>query len=498
MDTIEERKLEMQKMIDFSNLESYTENNRIEVKKAQGTLPNSIWETYSSFANTLGGIILLGVAETKNKSLVPIGLSDPEKLIKDFWNIINNQNKININILTSSDVFIQEINGKSIVVINVPRAQRFYKPVYINGNPVSGTYRRNGEGDYHVNNEELKEMYREANVKAQDIIIIEAMDISVLCSDSINSYRQRMKLSRPGHIWEGLSDEVFLMKLGAAGIGADGKIHPTAAGLLMFGYESDIVREFPNYFLDYREDYDNSTRWTDRIQSSSGDWSGNVYDFYFRVYNKLQQDIKVPFKLEGNMRIDDTPVHMAIREALANCIINADYYGRQGLVVIKTKDSILLSNPGDFRIELDAAKSGGYSDPRNSTLMKMFNLIDIGERAGSGIPSIYYIWEKQGLNEPYFRQSFEPNRITLVLPITKDDDKKSAIKIGDKKSAIKSAKIDRIIEYLTDHAEAKASELAEYSGLKASRVRDYLKFLVEEGTVTAEGSNRNRIYKLKS
>ena len=80
------------------------------------------------------------------------------------------------------------------------------------------------------------------------------------------------------------------------------------------------------------------------------------------------------------MRIDDTPVHMAIREALANCIINADYYGRQGLVVIKTKDSILLSNPGDFRIELDAAKSGGYSDPRNSTLMKMFNLIDIGER----------------------------------------------------------------------------------------------------------------------
>lgn len=257
----------------------------------------------------------------------------------------------------------------------------------------------------------------------------------------------------------------------------------------MFGYESDIVREFPNYFLDYREDYDNSTRWTDRIQSSSGDWSGNVYDFYFRVYNKLQQDIKVPFKLEGNMRIDDTPVHMAIREALANCIINADYYGRQGLVVIKTKDSILLSNPGDFRIELDAAKSGGYSDPRNSTLMKMFNLIDIGERAGSGIPSIYYIWEKQGLNEPYFRQSFEPNRITLVLPITKDD---------DKKSAIKSAKIDRIIEYLTDHAEAKASELAEYSGLKASRVRDYLKFLVNEGTVTAEGSNRNRIYKLKS
>lgn len=391
-------------MIDFSNLEHYRENNRIEAKKAQGGLPNSLWETYSAFANTLGGVILLGVEEAENKSLVPIGLHDPDKMIKDFWDMINNQNKVNINILTSKDVFVQTVDGKNIVVIHVPKAQRFYKPIYINGNPISGTYRRNGEGDYHTTEEELKEMYRDASIKAQDFVIIETMDISSLCKDSIKSYRQRMKLSRPSHVWEGYDDETFLMKLGALGIGSDGKIHPTAAGLLMFGYEYEIVREFPNYFLDYREDYDHNTRWTDRIISSSGDWSGNVYDFYFRIYNKLQQDIKVPFQLKGNLRIDDTPIHKAIREALANCMINADYHGRQGLVIVKSKDMIILSNPGDFRIDLAAAKSGGFSDPRNATLMKMFNLIDIGERAGSGIPSIYYIWETQGLKEPEFTQ----------------------------------------------------------------------------------------------
>ena len=98
----------------------------------------------------------------------------------------------------------------------------------------------------------------------------------------------------------------------------------------MFGNEYDIVREFNAYFLDYQEQYDADTRWTDRIISSSGDWSGNVYDFYFRVYNKLIQDIKVPFKMDGGTRIDDTPVHQALREALANCLVNADYYGRQG------------------------------------------------------------------------------------------------------------------------------------------------------------------------
>ena len=156
----------------------------------------------------------------------------------------------------------------------------------------------------------------------------------------------------------------------------------------MFGKEYCITQEFNNNFLDYRENYSADIRWTDRVVSSSGEWSGNVYDFYFRVYSKLTQDIKVPFAIKNGVRVDDTPVHEALREALANCLVNADYYGRQGVVIIKTKDEISFSNPGGFRIEIDAAKSGGVSDPRNSAMLRMFNLINIGERAGSGIPNM--------------------------------------------------------------------------------------------------------------
>ena len=73
------------------------------------------------------------------------------------------------------------------------------------------------------------------------------------------------------------------------------------------------------------------------------------------------------------------------------------------------------------------AKSGGISDPRNTVLMKMFTLIDIGERAGSGIPNIYSVWNKQGWSAPTISEEFDPERITLSLPL-----KKAAIKSGDK------------------------------------------------------------------
>ena len=484
-------------MIDFNNLGAYRENNRLEAKTALGGLPRSIWETYSAFANTLGGIILLGVVEKPDHSFEAVDLPEPGNLIQAFWDIVNNPQKVSINLLSEKDVYTVEVNGKHIVVINVPRADRNYRPVYIDGNPLN-TYRRNGEGDYKCTKEEYQAMVRDAAMKTQDMLVLTEMDLSVFNGDSIRSYRQRMRLSRPGHVWEQLDDESFLQKIGAVGIGEDGKKHPTSAGLLMFGNESDIVREYNNYFLDYQEQYDPQNRWTDRIISSSGDWSGNVYDFYFRVYNKLQQDIRTPFKLDGFTRVDDTPVHQALREALANCLVNADYYGRRGVVIIKRPDMISLSNPGGFRIELKAAISGGVSDPRNSAMLRMFNFIDIGERAGSGIPNIFRVWKAQKWSTPTITESFEPERITLSLQLSPENiaGEKSAIKIGDK-SVVKEKVRETIILYLTDHPEGNTAEIADYLNLGKSRTRDYMKELVDNGLVEAVGANKNRRYRLK-
>ena len=492
-------------MLDFSNLSKYHENNRIEVKKAQGGLPNSIWETYSAFANTLGGIILLGVEELSDKTFNPIGLPNPEKIEKEFWDIINNSKKVSTNILTSKNVYIKNIDNKNILVIDVPKAKRYDKPIYIDGNPLTGSYRRNGEGDYHCSENEVKSMTRDASYKTQDMIVLDEMSTDVFNFDSVRNYRMRMKNLRPGHVWEALEDLDFLYRLGATDKGEDGNLHPTAAGLLMFGNEYEIVKEFPQYFLDYQEQYSNNSdiRWTDRMVSSSGDWSGNLYNFFFHTYNKLTFDLKKPFRIENGTRIDETPIHTALREALANSLINADYYGLRGLVIIKTPDTITISNPGNFRIELDEAKSGGISDPRNASLMKMFNLINVGERAGSGIPTIYQACTEQGWKEPIILEEFEPARTTLTLfvkkPPIKTADKKPPIKTADKSARVKTLmQREIIIDYLTRNVTATSSELAELLDVKNSRIKEILRSLTAEEIIVANGSNRNRTYSLKN
>lgn len=57
----------------------YGERLTLECKKAEGGIPNSLWETYSSFANTSGGVILLGVEEHIKEIMKAITIAQKEK-----------------------------------------------------------------------------------------------------------------------------------------------------------------------------------------------------------------------------------------------------------------------------------------------------------------------------------------------------------------------------------------------------------------------------------
>ncbi|WP_417347993.1 helix-turn-helix domain-containing protein [Gemmiger sp.] len=196
-------------MLDLSQLSKYKENNRLEAKKAQGGLPHSIWETYSAFANTFGGYILLGVVENADKSFSSVQLASPEKLVSDFWNSVNNHSIVNVNIFSERKVQIVESGGNQIVVIEVPRADRHDKPVYTGVDPFSGTYRRNGEGDYRCTKDEVRAMMRDQADISQDARVMDTMTIDCLDTDTIRRYRQRMDNLRPGHVWSELLWRIF-------------------------------------------------------------------------------------------------------------------------------------------------------------------------------------------------------------------------------------------------------------------------------------------------
>lgn len=166
-------------------------------------------------------------------------------------------------------------------------AKREEKPVYVDNDLFGATFRRNHEGDYRCTRLQVKTMLRDQAENTMDMEVLDEVPMEDLNYETIQGYRNRHRTLKPGHPFERLNDSEYLRSIGAAAISReDRQLHPTAAGMLMFGEEYNIVRHFPEYFLDYREMLDPAIRWTDRLQSSSGEWSGNICDFYFRVYNR--------------------------------------------------------------------------------------------------------------------------------------------------------------------------------------------------------------------
>lgn len=200
-------------------LDSYREDNRREVKKAKGGLPNSLWETYSAFANCYGGVIILGATERKDGSWQTTGLENEAKLRKDFWDTINNRNKVSINLLVDKDVETYTMdNGDVVVVIHVPRAERRQRPVYINDDIFGGSFRRNWEGDYHCTHDEVLSMLRDEPEITMDMKVLEDMTIADLDLETVHGYRNRHIAYRSGHTWETLDDNNYLERIGAAAV----------------------------------------------------------------------------------------------------------------------------------------------------------------------------------------------------------------------------------------------------------------------------------------
>ena len=410
------------------------ETSEIEFKSARGGFPGSFWESYSAFANTNGGTIILGVVEKEDRFLFDnLTEETTVRYKKNFWDCAHNRGKVSVCLPHEDDVKIEKIEDAYVLVCHIPRAGYELRPVYISTNPFNNTYRRNHEGDYLCSDTEVRRMFADADHDrhSQDGRILIGFDFDRdIDMESLHQYRQTFASLQPSHPWVGLGDMDFMKKLGAYAIEYEtGKEGFTLAGMLMFGKYDSITNNScdPMFFLDYRERIatDNpEVRWTNRIYPD-GMWEANLYQFYIRVYNRLIQSLPRPFMMKDGVRQEETPAHDAVREALINCIIHQDVNAMGNIVVERTDDSIIFRNPGMMLVSKQQYFEGGRSICRNPILQKMFMRLGRAEKAGSGVDKIVSGWRYLGWPLPNVSEETRPDYVVLTLQVGQEPDKKT-------------------------------------------------------------------------
>lgn len=408
----------------LADIDALKETCEVECKLAggrdgDGKLPDDFWPTYSAFANTNGGCIILGVRQRGDKLSIEQGLGNPDKIRKELFDLLENRQKVSANLLDERDVQAHQIYEATVLSVSVRRATRQEKPVFIGRSPLGGTYRRTDSGDRICDDETVKRWLAEQRHSSQDSRVLSGFTSADLEPETVKRFRLAMSGKDASHPFLQEDGDEFLRRIKAIALDRETGVEGiTAAGLLMFGKFESIRDEFTQYAVDYREFDDPHAQLGDSYKSRitpDGTWSGNVWDFYSRAYRKLRDDLDIPFSVKDGVREEDTPVTKALREALVNCLVHADYLKHWSILIVKQPGSFFFRNPGTMRVPLDRARKGGESDCRNPYMQQMFLLAGAGERQGAGVPRIYNGWETQHWVPPSHAENVQQEWTSLEL-----------------------------------------------------------------------------------
>ena len=361
----------------------------IEMKKAT-ELPNAFWESYSSFSNTSGGYIILGVSEDIPQNKIT-GVGNSSKALTNLWDQVSNPNKVSFRNIDNHDVNTYVIDGKTVIIVFVKEAMETMKPVYLNGR-LENTWIRTGDGDRKATKDEIAAFLRNAQ-PGQDNLGIDGFTMDDLDTDSIITFKERVSKRYPKMKYIEMSNEQFLSEIGACYIDrVTGKLVIKRGTLLFLGKVNSIRELFQHFHLDYYNRKGKNPRWIDRISDDEpGEYEINIYNFYNIVYEKIKALLQEAFELDNHqIRIPFSDFDETIRECLVNCLAHADYVQGYPSIKIEVYDGwFRFCNPGKMLVTTQQFLLGGDSRPRNEVIMKFFRLLGASERQGFGGPLIY-------------------------------------------------------------------------------------------------------------
>lgn len=455
------------------------ENKTVELKLAKNRMPKDIWPTISAFSNTSGGNIYLGVDESKKGDDRLVGIENADLLIKNFLNDLRNTSKINRPVISDEDIEKYKIDGKDFIKISIPESSRDAKPTYLNDD-ISNSYIRTGEGDRKITIEELQAFLLDNSSSHFDSrpnaknYGIDELDI-----DTVKLFRNELEIRSPAYIYKNLDDVSFLNKLGCITKNDRGEKVLTNAAVLFFTSFPLINSLFPECYLDYREADNWSSKWTNRIVSDDLTWSGNFFDFFMKVSNRICSVIPKPYHLENGVDVGGRDLQELVREALANALSNVSLFTPGGISILNDGTNLIIKNSGRMKVGLEQALIGGRSAPRNESILLLLRTLGVADRAGTGIPKIIKIMKDNNYPDPIFQESDDIESTTLSLIF------KAKSQTANKHDDI-SLKIREYVRLKGEEGSSKKEIMDEF-GFKSSTAAKLLGDMVKNGMLSTNG-----------
>lgn len=209
------------------------ETDRIEAKTAAHGFPKKCYDTFSSFSNKYGGIIIFGLSEDKN--FTTEGVYDVNDLQKQITNLCSDS----MEPIIRPDILSLEFEGKNIVAVKVEEILQNKKPCYYKPSGIkNGSYTRVGDRDDRMTDYELYSLQSYSDHIFEDTRPNKRASIDDLNLEELNLYIEKVKSSKPN-----FSKNDFNKCLKLCGIIDSNKedIYPTLAGTMIFS-------EYPQSF----------------------------------------------------------------------------------------------------------------------------------------------------------------------------------------------------------------------------------------------------------
>lgn len=414
----------------LDELNAVDESASIEAKRASD-LGKSVMETVIAFANEPGldgGYLLLGVEWSINDKgdtvYRPAGLPDPDKVQRD----LASQCASMLNVVLRPDMQLQQVEGKTLLVVYVPEADVTHKPVYkkATGLP-SGAWRRIGSSDQRCVDEDLWVLRGTSQpLHGPDSSILPDARMDDFDPAALAAYRRERARINPQAEELAYGDEDMLEALCALRR-SDGALKPTLAGILLFGKPMALRRMLPMVKIDY-------------IRVPGLEWMENPHERFQSVEIRRPLLLALPqaeatvvdelpkgfYLPEGQLHSVQEPIvpRKVIREALANAVMHRSYTRHSPIQIIRYSNRIEIRNTGHSLKPMAELGTPG-SCPRNPLLASVLHDLNLAEAKGTGIRSMRRLAAEAGLTLPEFHSSRDSDefRVTLFLHnlLTEDD-----------------------------------------------------------------------------